>query len=61
MFTVHCPRHRTEVLLFVRDIVTLRNTDQGIELHWRCRCGETGWFLTGRRPASLAPARAPGA
>jgi hypothetical protein len=48
MFSVHCPRHRTEVLLPERHIRSMRNTDAGIEVDWVCFCGERGSFLTGR-------------
>jgi hypothetical protein len=48
MFSVHCPRHRTEVLLPERHIRSLRNTDAGIEVDWVCFCGEHGSFITGR-------------
>jgi hypothetical protein len=42
MFTVHCPGHRARVLLGPRSIERLVNTDDGIALHWRCRCGSSG-------------------
>jgi hypothetical protein len=42
MFTVHCPRHGTAVLLGPDRIVRILNTDDGIELHWHCWCGECG-------------------
>jgi hypothetical protein len=48
MFSVHCPRHRTEVLLPERHIRSIRNTHAGIEVDWVCFCGERGSFLTGR-------------
>ena len=48
MFTIHCPRHEAEVILFAGNIVGLRNTLAGIELAWRCHCGETGTLTTGR-------------
>jgi len=42
MFSVHCPRHGTSVLLGPDQIVRIVNTALGIELHWRCWCGEVG-------------------
>jgi hypothetical protein len=53
MFSVHCPRHGTEVLLQERRIESLRNTLAGIEVRWVCYCGHHGSFVTGRlRPAA---------
>ena len=46
MFAVHCPTHRSQVLLGARAIEELRNTDDGVELAWRCHCGTRG-VLTG--------------
>jgi hypothetical protein len=48
MFSAHCPRHRSEILLPERHIRALRNTDAGIEVDWVCFCGHHGTFLTGR-------------
>jgi hypothetical protein len=42
VFTVHCPTHRSTVLLGARAIEDLRHTDDGIDLHWRCHCGTHG-------------------
>jgi hypothetical protein len=49
MFSVHCPRHRSEVLLPEHSIESLRNTSVGIEIRWVCSCGHRGTLLTGRR------------
>lgn len=56
MFSVHCPRHDSDVLLGERHIESLRNTATGIEVRWTCSCGHRGIFTTGRRrhPARLA-------
>ncbi len=60
MFSVHCPRHGTEVLLTEDDIRSLERTDAGILVRWRCSCGHAGAHLTGRprthraRPALAA-------
>jgi hypothetical protein len=50
MFSVHCPRHGSEVLLPERRIESLHNTVAGIEVRWVCYCGHHGSFMTGRRP-----------
>ena len=42
MFAVYCPGHRARVLLGPRSIDALVNTEDGVELHWRCRCGAHG-------------------
>jgi hypothetical protein len=61
MFDIYCPRHRARVLLGSRSIESVVNTDDGIVVHWRCRCGEHGAFVTGRRNpiAQAGPARQP--
>jgi hypothetical protein len=55
MFSVHCPQHRSEVLLPERRIESLRNTNAGIEVRWVCYCGHRGSFITGRRRESTIP------
>jgi hypothetical protein len=45
---VHCPTHGSEILLSTRHIESLRNTDHGIEIHWRCVCGTRGVEISGR-------------
>jgi hypothetical protein len=42
MFVVYCPRHRSQVLLFPDNIEALINEPDGIDMHWRCSCGEFG-------------------
>ncbi len=50
MFSIECPGHDTRVLLGPDAVVALLSTPGGgIELHWRCTCGQTGVWLTGRR------------
>lgn len=48
MFSVHCPRHGSEVLLSTRDIEGIDPTPTGIEVRWRCVCGHDGRTRTGR-------------
>ncbi|MGH9247411.1 MAG: hypothetical protein ACRD29_24485 [Acidimicrobiales bacterium] len=52
MFAVDCPGHGSRVLLGPRAIEELVNTDAGIVVRWRCRCGTTGTVLTGVRAPS---------
>ena len=66
MFTVHCARHESRVLIFSSGVERIRNTDQGIEVDYRCTCGQRGTWRTGRaagtrRTAADAVARTPGA
>lgn len=50
MFSVECPRHHARVLLGPEAIVAMvSGPGGGIEVHWRCTCGETGMWLTGGR------------
>jgi hypothetical protein len=64
MFAIYCPTHQSRVLLGTRSIEALVNTDEGVVVHWRCRCGTQGALLTGRprafvdhaMSASAAPA-----
>ena len=51
MFTVHCPGHRARVLLGPRSIDALVTTEEGIAVHWRCRCGSHGVLHEGRAAA----------
>ncbi|HKX70820.1 MAG TPA: hypothetical protein VJM75_06310 [Acidimicrobiales bacterium] len=51
MFSIHCPHHRTRVLLGPRAIESLDNTADGVILHWRCYCGARGAQRYGREPA----------
>ena len=48
MFEIYCPSHGARVLLGSRSIESIANTADGIAVHWRCRCGATGTFVTGR-------------
>ena len=48
MFSVHCPRHGTRVLLSERRIEGIDPVDDGLVVRWRCRCGQDGQFHTGR-------------
>lgn len=42
MFEIHCPRHRSRVLLGVHAIEALVNTPAGPVVHWHCYCGARG-------------------
>ena len=62
MFDVYCLGHGSRVLLFTRDIENVRNTSEGIEVHFRCFCGYQGVWRTGRRFAeNECVAHVPGA
>jgi hypothetical protein len=52
MFSVHCPRHGTEVLLTERHIVGLDPSDGDLTVRWVCWCGYRGSHHTGRRRPS---------
>jgi hypothetical protein len=52
MFDIYCPRHQSRVLLGPRAVEALENTDDGVVIHWRCRCGETGTEVHGPRSAT---------
>ena len=47
MFDVHCPGHGKRVILFAQHIQSIRNTREGIEVHYRCFCGHEGVWRTG--------------
>ncbi len=42
MFTVYCPGHHRQVLLFPEHIAELVNRIGGIDVRWQCPCGATG-------------------
>ena len=48
MFSVYCPGHRQQVLLFSDNIESLVNRPSGVELRWRCTCGTAGVERVGR-------------
>jgi hypothetical protein len=52
MFTVHCARHGTHVLLTWENIVAVVNGRDGIELEWECDCGQPGRLVPPRRSVS---------
>jgi hypothetical protein len=49
MFDIVCPHCERHVLLTPRRILCLRNTAEGIEVAFRCWCGGSGVWVTGRR------------
>lgn len=51
MFDVYCPDHGSRVLLFSGDIEAMLNTQEGVEVHYRCPCGYRGVWHTGQRPS----------
>jgi hypothetical protein len=48
MFSVYCPGHGSRVLPCTGNIERMDNSPHGIHVHWRCFCGETGVWHTGR-------------
>ncbi|MDP9071446.1 MAG: hypothetical protein M3N68_09225 [Actinomycetota bacterium] len=48
MFSVDCPRHGARVLLGPDAIVAVVAHPGGIAVRWRCTCGQTGVWTTGR-------------
>ena len=48
MFAAHCGSTDRLTLLTLTDIEELRHTSEGIEISYRCPCGEPGLLLTGR-------------
>ncbi len=60
MFTVYCPSHCRRVLLFPDNIEALINHPDGIDLHWRCTCGQTGVEHMGPASEVVSAARRAG-
>lgn len=52
MFTVHCPRHGSEVLLPERHITGLEQAGDHMTVRWVCWCGHHGSHQAGRRRQS---------
>ncbi len=55
MFSVECPGHGGRVLLSPESIVALVWGIDGMEVHWRCTCGETGVWVVGARWSAEGP------
>ncbi len=55
MFDIYCPDHGSRILLFANDIEEIRNTERGIEVHYRCTCGYRGVWITGRARGKSQP------
>ncbi len=55
MFSVHCPRHGSLVLLSYLEIDEMRNTTGGINVTYTCTCGHRGTWQTGRRHRDVVP------
>lgn len=49
MFDVFCDHHGGRVLLGTSRIEQIRNTEDGIDVSFRCYCGTSGIWHTGRR------------
>ncbi|HZA78782.1 MAG TPA: hypothetical protein VE623_20590 [Acidimicrobiales bacterium] len=48
MFSVHCPRHGSEVLLSESRILSIDTTGDGLAVRWVCWCGHVGSHHPGR-------------
>ncbi len=48
MFAARCATRDRLTLISLADIEEMRNTPSGIEISYRCPCGEPGFLLTGR-------------
>jgi hypothetical protein len=57
MFAVHCPTHKSRVLIWTSLVEAVRNVAGGIEVDYRCTCGHRGTWRTGRK--ANAPVREP--
>ena len=53
MFSVHCPRHGTEVLLSEGRIVGIDQARDGMTVRWVCWCGHAGSHRVGRARRTL--------
>ncbi|MFP3900069.1 MAG: hypothetical protein ACLFXM_04390 [Acidimicrobiia bacterium] len=49
MFTAHCPRHGSDVLLSETRILAIDNSGDRMRVRWVCWCGHVGSHHTGRR------------
>lgn len=49
MFTAHCPRHGSDVLLSETRILAIDNSGDRMRVSWVCWCGHVGSHHTGRR------------
>jgi len=55
MFAAHCSGHGRTVLVFPSSISALEHRPDGVEVRWRCVCGETGTTLIPRRSRRGGP------
>ena len=51
MFSVHCPRHRSNVLLGLDAIQRIEHGPDGLTIAYRCTCGHEGVTHEDRRRA----------
>ena len=57
MLDVHCPNHRSQVLLTARAVEDVANTGHGVVVHWRCYCGARGERRFARPATGTIPRR----
>jgi hypothetical protein len=51
MFAVHCPIIDAPTLIWPSSLRSVRETDRGLVVTFRCACGEEATYLSGRRVA----------
>ena len=56
MLSIHCPTHKSEVLVTERRIRSMRNTEHGIVMDVECYCGTHVTIRTGRKRYANEPA-----
>lgn len=54
MFSVHCPRHGSEVLLGESRIIDIDNSGDRMRVSWVCWCGHVGSHHSGRSRRTAA-------
>lgn len=54
MLSVHCPRHRRQVLLSHRHILGIEGAGADITVRWECWCGHHGKTRPHRASAAVS-------
>jgi hypothetical protein len=55
MLEVYCSSHRSKVLLPAGRIERLKATADGLVVHWKCWCGQTGRWHANRKLSAPTP------
>lgn len=48
MFSIHCPVRGVRVLIWPSQVRGVTPAEDGLELHFRCDCGQASVLVTGR-------------